>query len=295
MYINLELYRTFYITAKLGSVSKASKELFTSQPAVSHSIKSLEEKLGGQLFYRTPRGVSLTTEGKVLFEYIEKGYGIIQNGERKFKELKNLTFGEVRIAACDAACKYFLINYLKIYNKLYPNIRINITNESSYKILELLECGEIDIGILNMDINKNKPLNIIKTIDLQDCFVVNEKYKNLANRSISLSELVSSCPILLLEKGGNSRHRIDTYFSTQGVIPSPEIELSTVELLVEFSKIGLGAACVVKDYINNELESKELYEIKLKDPIPKRVIGVATKKGIYMSSAAEKFIEVIEN
>ena len=295
MYINLELYRTFYITAKLGSVSKASKELFTSQPAVSHSIKSLEEKLGGQLFYRTPRGVSLTTEGKVLFEYIEKGYGIIQNGERKFKELKNLTFGEVRIAACDAACKYFLINYLKIYNMLYPNIRINITNESSYKILELLECGEIDIGILNMDITKNKSLNIIKTIDLQDCFVVNEKYKNLASKSISLSELVSSCPILLLEKGGNSRHRIDTYFSTQGVVPSPEIELSTVELLVEFSKIGLGAACVVKDYINNELESKELYEIKLKDPIPKRVIGVATKKGISMSSAAEKFIEVIEN
>ncbi|MEW8956190.1 LysR family transcriptional regulator [Clostridium sp.] len=295
MYINLELYRTFYTTAKLGSISKAAKELFTSQPAVSHSIKLLEEKLGGQLFYRTPRGVELTLEGKVLFEYVEQGYGIIQKGERKFQELKNLTFGEVRIAACNAACKYFLLEHLKKYNKLYPNIKINVTNESSYRILELLECGEIDIGILNMDINKKDSLSIIKTLDLQDCFVVNEKYKHLSKTQIFLSKLIESSPILLLEKGGNSRDRIDNYFNSHGVSLSPEIELSTVELLVEFAKIGLGAACVVKNYIEKELEEKQLYEVKLKETIPKRIIGVATKKGISMSTAAEKFIELIES
>lgn len=294
MYINLELYRTFYITAKLGSISKAAKELFTSQPAVSHSIKLLEEKLDGQLFYRTPKGVSLTLEGKILFEYIEQGYGIIQNGERKFHELKNLNFGEVRIAACDAVCKHFLLKYLEKYNKLFPNIKIKVTNESSYRIFELLECGKIDLGILNIDVNKKDSLNIIKTIDLQDCFVVNEKYKYLSEKTMSLSEIVNTTPILLLEKGGNSRDFLDKYFNSNGLSVSPEIELGTVELLVEFAQVGLGAACVVKNYIEKELKEKKLYEIKLQEPIPKRVIGFATKKGVSMSTATEKFVELLE-
>ena len=124
MYINLELYRIFYITAKLGSISKAAKELFTSQPAVSQSIKLLEGKLGGELFHRTPRGVSLTLEGEVLFKYIEQGYGLMMTAERKFSELKNLNSGQVRIAVCSAVCKYYLMKYIEIYNLNYPNIKI---------------------------------------------------------------------------------------------------------------------------------------------------------------------------
>ncbi|MDZ4907164.1 hypothetical protein GNF64_15870, partial [Clostridium perfringens] len=136
------------------------------QPEYKEVAKLLGKELAEnniELFYRTPKGVSLTLEGKILFEYIEQGYGFIQNGERKFHELKNLNFGEVRISACDAVCKQFLLKYLEKYNKLFPNIKIKVTNESSYRIIELLECGKIDLGILNMNVNKKDSLNIIKT------------------------------------------------------------------------------------------------------------------------------------
>ncbi|WP_055669046.1 LysR family transcriptional regulator [Desnuesiella massiliensis] len=295
MYINLELYRVFYITAKLGSISKAAKELFTSQPAVSQSIKSLELKLGGQLFYRTAKGVSLTIEGEVLFKYIEQGYGLMQTAERKFFELKNLNSGQVRIAVCSAVCKYYLMPYLERYKSTFPNIKIYITDKSTYKIVEALEQGDIDIGILNMSIDeKDKDsLNILKTFKIQDCFVVGEKYKQLCEKQISLKDLTENYPIMLLEKGGNTRDYIDNYFSSYGLAASPEIELSNVELLIEFAKRGLGVSWVISDYIQRELEEKQLYKISIKEKIPERVLGITTKKGIPMSTASEKFIELM--
>ncbi|MGY0373719.1 LysR family transcriptional regulator [Clostridium sp. JNZ J1-5] len=294
MRINLELYKIFYITAKLGSISKAAKELFTSQPAVSQSIKLLERKLGGELFYRTPRGVSLTLEGEVLFKYIEQGYGLMQTAERKFLELKNVDLGQIRIAVCSTVCKYYLIKYLETYNLAFPNIKIYVKDQSTYEIVQALESGEVDIGILNMNIENIDSLNIIKTFKIQDCFVVGEKYKYICEKQISLKKLVNNYPIILLEKGGNTRDYIDNYFSSNGVTVLPQIELSNMELLIEFAKRGLGVSCVIKDYVQKELEQKHLYEIPVKEKIPERVLGIATKKDIPISTAAQKFMELIK-
>lgn len=294
MHINLELYRVFYITAKLGSISKAAKELFTSQPAVSQSIKLLEGKLGGELFYRNPKGVSLTLEGEVLFKYIEQGYGLMLTAERKFLELKNLNLGQIRIAVCSAVCKYHLMKYIEEYNLIYPNIKIYIKDKSSYEIAKALDSGNIDIGILNMNVETDNALNIVKEFKIQDCFVVGEKYKEICKKQISLKDLVNGYPIILLEKGGNTRNYIDNYFSAYGVEVMPQMELSNVELMIEFAKKGLGVSCVIKDYIEKELEQKQLYIVPIKEKIPERIMGIAIKKDIPMSTAAKGFVEIIE-
>ena len=293
MNINLELYKIFYITAKLGSISKAAKELFTSQPAVSQSIKLLEGKLGGALFYRTSKGVSLTLEGEVLFKYIEQGYGLMITAERKFLELKNLDLGQVRIAVCSAVCKYYLMKYIESYNLKYPNIKIYIKDKSSYEIAKSLESGDIDIGILNMHAKPNNSLNIIRTFKIQDCFVVGKKLSEISKKQISLKNLVTTFPIILLEKGGNTRDYIDNYFKSHDIEVVPQIELSNVELIIEFAKRGLGVSCVLKDYIKKELEQEILHEVPVIEKIPERVMGVAIKENIPMSSAAKKFIELI--
>ncbi|MBU5592287.1 LysR family transcriptional regulator [Clostridium sp. MSJ-4] len=295
MHINLELYRIFYTTAKLGSISKAAKELFTSQPAVSQSIKLLEGKLGGQLFYRTPRGVSLTLEGEVLFKYIEQGYGLMQTAERKFLELKNLNLGQVRIAVCSAVCKYYLMKYIETYNLNHPKIKIYVKDKSSYDIVKALESGEIDIGILNMNIENLASLNIIKTFKIQDCFVVGEKYKYICEKQMSLKNLVDNYPIILLEKGGNTRDYIDNYVISHGLTVLPQIELSNMELMIEFAKKGLGISCIIRDYVQRELEQKQLYEVSIKEKIPERILGIATKKDIPMSTAAQEFIQLIKD
>ncbi|MBN7573366.1 LysR family transcriptional regulator [Clostridium sp. 2-1] len=294
MHINLELYRIFYITAQLGSISKAAKELFTSQPAVSQSIKLLEEKLGGQLFYRTPRGVSLTLEGEVLFKYIEQGYGLMQTAERKFLELKNLTLGQIRIAACSTTCKYYLMKYLEEYSINFPNIKIYIKDQPTYKIVRALEAGEVDIGILNMNIENTDSLNINKVFKLQDCFVVGEKYKTVSEKEISLKEMLDGYPIILPEKGSDRRDSIDNYISSYGLKVFPQIQLSSMDLLIEFAKKGLGVSCVVEDYIQKELEEKQLYKVSIKEKIPERVLGIATHKNIPISTATEEFIKLIK-
>lgn len=294
MHINLELYRIFYITAKLGSISKAAKELFTSQPAVSQSIKLLEGKLGGELFYRNPKGVSLTLEGEVLFKYIEQGYGLMLTAERKFLELKNLNLGQIRIAVCSAVCKYNLMKYIEKYNLNYPNIKIYIKDYSSYEIEKALESGDIDIGILNMTVENYNSLNIIKKFEIQDCFVVGNKYKKICKNEISVKDLANEYPIILLEKGGNTRNYIDNYFSEYGIQIMPQMELSNVELMIEFAKKGLGISCVIKDYVQKELEQEQLYIVPIKEKIPKRIMGIAIKKDMPMSTATKGFIDIIK-
>ena len=76
MNIDLNLYYIFHTVAKLGSITKASEELFVSQPAITQSIKTLESLIGATLFIRTKKGVILTEEAKVLYNYIDEGDGI---------------------------------------------------------------------------------------------------------------------------------------------------------------------------------------------------------------------------
>lgn len=293
MYINLELYRIFYITAKLGSISKAAKELFTSQPAISQAMKQLENKLGGSLFYRNARGVTLTTEGEVLFQYIEQGYVMMETAERKFRELRELSAGQIRISACSEVCKHVLMTPVCEYSQKHQNIKLQIKDESSSEILRKLELGEIDLGIFNLFHADVTNIEILDILELQDCFVVGERYRELSKETIGLEDLVQNYPIILLQKGGNTRAYIDDYVRTKGIEIVPQMELSNMDLMVEFAKNGLGVACVAKEYVQSELENGLLFEVLLEKNIEPRKLGIGIKKGMPLSAATEEFLDML--
>lgn len=292
MDVNFDLYRVFYITAKAKSISNAAKELYISQPAVSQAIKQLEDKLGGRLFFRTPKGIVLTTEGEAIYKYIEQAYNFIIAGQNKFSEMKNLLSGEIKIGASDTLCKHYLLKHLGDFHKLYPDITIQVTNRTTEETIYLLQAGKVDFGLINLPIKAANNLKIIEIMNIQDCFVVGEKYKELADRKMELKELVQY-PILLLEKGSNIRRLMDEYGGANGVVINPEIELGSIDLLVEFARIGLGISCVVRNFINSEIKEKKLYEIKLIEEIPERKIGIVYLKDIPMSSATKRFIGLL--
>lgn len=294
MYINLELYRIFYVVATTGSISKAAKELCTSQPAVSQSIKMLEYKLGGQLFIRTPKGVKLTVEGTVFFKYIEQGYNFFKTAEQKFLEMQNLHAGQLRIGVSDTLCKYYLISYLEKYTVAYPDIKIHVTNQTTFEIIDLLKGGEIDLGIINLPIKDDCSLELTQTLKIQDCFIVGKKFKHLSLLPISIKKLVEY-PMMLLEKDSNSRNFIDNYAEANGTKLYPEIELGSVDLLVEFAIRGLGISCVIRNFIKEELENEEVFEVTVQEEIPERAIGVVQLKGTPVSAAVKKFIEILTN
>lgn len=294
MNINFELYKVFYITVKAGSMSNAAKELFTSQSAVSQSIKLLESKMGRQLFHRKAQGVTLTSEGKILFQYVEQSYELLQAAERKFEEFNNLNAGELRIAVSTTACSNFLMQYLESYSLSYPNIEIYIKDQSTHTTVKQLESGEVDIGIINLDV-KQDSLSVIGKIEIQDCFVVGERFKELIETEISLHELVANYPINLLQKGLNTRNYIENVLASYELKVTPKAELSTMELLIEFAKKGLGVSCVIKDFINDYVDREELFVIPIKENIPKRYLSIAVKKNLPLTSAAQKFIELFQS
>ncbi|MCM1992255.1 LysR family transcriptional regulator [Oceanirhabdus seepicola] len=292
MEVNFELYKVFYKVAKEGQISAAAKKLFISQPAVSQSIKQLEERLGGKVFFRTPKGIKLTSEGQILYKYIEKAYGFIIAGESKFQEMQNLEYGEIVIGASDTLCAHYLLPYLEKFHNEFPNIKIKVTNRTTYEILDLLKSGSVDLGILNLPIEEDKNLDIIETLDLEDCFICGDKYYSEFGEKVSLEQL-NEYPLILLEKGSNTRRFIDKVFSDNNILVEPEIELGSLDLLVKFAKIGLGISFVTKNFIHNELENKEVFEIKLKEEIPKRKVGVVTLKGVPLSPAGKKFFSFL--
>ncbi|MGG7144730.1 LysR family transcriptional regulator [Clostridium nigeriense] len=293
MITKLDLYRVFCQVAKSKSFSKASKELYMTQPAVSQSIMQLERELDIRLFNRAPKGVSLTTEGNLLFEYVNSAINLINVGEEKILEFKDLTVGELKIGVGDTISKYFLLPYLEIFHNKYPNLKFKIINGTTLELCSLIKSGEIDISICNLPIN-DPSLEVIPCREVRDIFVCGEKYKDLAKEKISLEEIVKY-PLIFLEPNSNSRKYVEKFMLSKGIKISPEFELGSFDLLLEFAKINLGIACVVKEFSEDYLEKGLLYEVNILEKIPSRSIGVCHLKSVPLSLASTKFVELLES
>lgn len=294
MNIDFELYRIFYVVANHCNITKASEELSISQPAISKSIKNLEEQLGGQLFVRTKRGVVLTEEGKEFYNYIKQAIEYINNAENKFTDLINLETGCIKIGISTTLTKEFLLPYLEEFHSLYPKIDIQIITNLTSDLMPKLKNGLIDIVILNLnDKNYGNDIDIIKCRKIYDCFVVNNKYKDLTLKEVSIKDL-NNYPLILQAKGSNTREFLDNIARENGVVLKPNIELASYSLVVEFSKIGLGIGYVTKEYIKEAIKNKELYELKLKEKIPSRYIGIALSKNHVPNFSTKRLIEIIK-
>ena len=293
MNINFELYRIFYVVANHSNITKASEELNISQPAISKSIKNLEEQLGGTLFVRTKKGVILTEEGKEFYSYIKNAIEYINNAENKFTDLINLETGLIKIGINTTLTKEFLLPYLEKFHKLYPKINIEIQTNITSKLIEKLKNGLLDIVFLNVyQNNYNNDIEIIKCKKLKNCFIVGEKYKHLTNKILTLSEL-NDYPLILQAKGSNTRTFIDNLAKEHQVVLKSEIELASQSLIPEFTKIGFGIGFTTKNYIEDSLKNKELFELNIKEKIPEKYIGIALSKNHIPSFSTKKLIEII--
>ncbi|WP_313892749.1 LysR family transcriptional regulator [Psychrobacillus sp.] len=289
----LDLYKVFCKVAKSESFSKAAKELYMTQPAVSQAIMQLEKELDTRLFIRTPRGVSLTDEGTLLFEYANSAINLLHVGEEKILEFKNLTAGELKIGVGDTISRYFLLPYLEQFRNKYPNITFKIVNGTTVELCTILKSGGVDIAICNLPI-EDSTLELRPCFEIHDVFVYGEKFKKILSKPLGLDELVK-LPLILLEPNSNSRKYVENYMLSKGIKVSPEFELGSHSLLLEFAKINLGIACVTKEFSLEYLNTGLLNEVQLKEDIPKRSVGVCSLKSVPLSPAATKFVEILEN
>jgi LysR family cyn operon transcriptional activator len=289
MISNLELYRAFYWTAKEGNLSRAAERLFITQPSVSHAIKQLEEELQLTLFHRTSRGVSLTKEGEMLHQHVEQAFNFLETAERKLAEFTDLIRGELRIGSSDSLCKHFLLPHLGSFHERHPHIRISLVHGTTPEIVKHLKEGRIDFGVVRLPVYDDQ-LHMLEVTSVQDCFVAGVKHKHLAEREIALQQLLDY-PIILFSKNSSSRDFVSGFARQHGLEIVPEIELGSVDLLIEFAKHGLGISFVTKQFVQNELDRHILFEIKLQEQIPQRKVGIALLKKVPISAATNAFIQ----
>lgn len=291
MDISYDWFRIFCSVAECGNITMAAENLFISQPAVSQSIRQLEESVGCTLFIRSAKGVKLTAEGELLHSYVSQGINLFDIGERKLKSMISLDLGEIRIGASDMTLEFCLLPYLEIFHKEYPNVTVKITNNPTPETLELLKKDEIDFAVVSEPIFSDNKFKIIPVREIEDIFICGTDYK--INDGIYVNDLPAD-QLILLEKNTSTRNYIDAEFEKRNYIAAPKFELATSSLLVRFAEKNLGISCVVSDFAQKAIENGSVRKIEIKDSLNPRNICIV-KKRTENSIAANKIMEMILN
>ena len=239
MNINLELYKVFYYVAKNESITRAANELSISQPAISKSIKTLEEQINTQLFIRKRDGVSLTETGNTIYKKIKEAMELINSAENDLKSLTNLEYGTINIGASKTIIHEFLMPYIKSFHKDYPNISIRIFTDKTSDLIKKSKMGLIDVIFTNMPFNLPSEFESINVMNLHDCFVANQNFNYLKNKVID-KDSFQKLPLLILTKGAINRIRLDDYCAINNMIIKPEMEFGSNTLIKEFTMAGFG-------------------------------------------------------
>lgn len=291
---NLEYYKVFYYVARYENLTAAAAELSVSQPAVSQVLKQLEESLETKLFVRASRGIRLTKEGQVLYEYVKEGYERILLGEKMVSSMRSLDYGEMKIGASDMTLKYYLLPFLERFHEQYPGIKVTVTNAPTPRTLALLHQGEIDFGVVSTPFEQRQGLSVQAVRELEDVFVAGRKFIQYKNRMLDFKEL-EELPIIFLEGNTSTGTYMGDFLRQSEVSIHPEFELATSDMIVQFALRSLGVGCVVRDFAEEYLEDGRLFELRFNKLIPKRQICVVAEEKAFQSRAAGEFLAMIKS
>lgn len=285
--INLNLYKVFYDVSKYGSFSKTAEFTYTTQSAISKSIKKLEEELETQLFYRNSNGIELTEKGRELLFYVEKSYGNLLTAERLMLESENLERGKLSIGLPSHIASFFFFDKIIDFHSKYPNIEITLMSGSTRQLLELIDKHKVDFIIDTSPIKTNNmDLDIKKLSTVKYTFFCNkDSYKDYKNiKSVSDLEDVS---LVLPVQGTSNRKMLDELLIKNNINPKKIINIHTSEVILNAVKNNLGVGYIISDLIKSDNNYKI---IKVKESLPTTdIVLVYNKK--FLTNAPKRFIE----
>lgn len=293
MNINLELYKVFYYVAKNESITRASNELSISQPAISKSIKTLEDQINAQLFIRKRDGVILTEIGETIYKKVKEAIELIDSAESDIESITNLDSGIINIGASKTIIHEYLMPHIKKFHKEYPNIKIRIFTDKTSDLIKKTKMGLIDVFVTNMPYNMPEDFEILKLMDLHDCLVANDSFKHLKGKRITKQEL-EKLPLLVLTKGATTRIRLDDFCVENNITIHPEMEFGSNTLIKEFTEAGFGIGMLTKEHVKNELESGELFELNIDLPLKEKYLGLIYDSSRKSNVIIKHFIDFIK-
>lgn len=293
MNINLDLYKVFYYVAKNESITRASNELMISQPAISRSIKTLEEQINANLFIRKRDGVVLTEVGEIIFNKIKNAMELIDSAEEDIKSITNLESGSINIGASKTIIHEFLMPFIKKFHIEYPNINIRIFTDKTSELTKKAKMGLVDVIFTNMPYTFPNDFENIKVMDLHDCLVANETFNYLKGKIITKNDL-EKLPLLVLTKGATTRIRLDDYCVDNNITIHPEMEFGSNTLIKEFTEAGFGIGLLTREHVEKELKSGDLFELNIELPLKDKYLGMVYDSSRKSNLIIKNFINFIK-
>ena len=287
---NFEYYKIFYYVAKYENLTKAATALKTSQPAVTRTIHKLEGELGCRLFTRSKTGMKLTPEGRTFYGYVAAGCAQFFKGENDLSNLISLENGTIYISATETALHCYLFQAMEEFNSLYPNVRFKILNNSTTESVNAVKEGKVDLAFVSANLQVAKPLRMKILRKYRDILIAGKRFEELkaGKEELSLKELVSY-PWISLTAETITRRFLNEYFEKNGLTFMPDMELATTDMILPAVRHNLGMGFIPAEFADAELESGQVFEIKVKEKLPERNIVLIYDMEYPQSIAAKEF------
>ena len=291
--INLELYRIFYVVAESGNITKASKKLCISQPAVTKQIKNLESQLNTPLFIRTKKGVILNECGQKIFLNIKQALTLLDETNQMIKDFTQFNTGTIKIGISTTLMKKYLLKYIEVFHNNYPNIIIDIYTDPTKELITKLKNGTIDLIIGKFPDNYDNDLNYYELGKSKYIFIANKKYYDLENSTLKITDL-KKYPILLQEYPSNSRISALKYFEDNNIKIEPKMNIASSSLLIDFINLGYGIGYVTELYVQEELRKGNIIKVNVV-PQPNIIsFGIISLKNNILTNHCKKFVEILK-
>ena len=289
--MDFDQLRTFLEVAKQGSFSRAGQKVFRSQSAVSAQIRQIESEYGERLLDRSGKTVRLTPAGEVFREYAQRMLSLRDESLRAVADHGNDPRGVLALGANEATCLYVLPNVFAEYLRLYPSMQVSIYRNFSHKILERLDSGAIDVGIVTLPVKM--PMLKVRTI-FRDRLVLMVSADNpLAQHDKVPISMVVEQP-LILPRTGFTRRIMDKLFRPYRDKLQVRMELPSIGMIKSFVAAGLGVSLISESFARDEVQSGKVKLIALKDNELSRELGLAYRRNRSLPRAAEVFIELLQ-
>lgn len=287
---NFEYYKIFYYVAKYENLTKAATALKTSQPAVTRTIHKLEGELGCRLFTRSKTGMKLTPEGRTFYGYVAAGCAQFFKGENDLSNLISLENGTIYISATETALHCYLFQAMEEFNSLYPNVRFKILNNSTTESVNAVKEGKVDLAFVSANLQVAKPLRMKILRKYRDILIAGKRFEELkaGKEELSLKELVSY-PWISLTAETITRRFLNEYFEKNGLTFMPDMELATTDMILPAVRHNLGLGFIPAEFADSQLESGQVFEIKVKEKLPERNIILIYDMEYPQSIAAKEF------
>jgi DNA-binding transcriptional LysR family regulator len=281
---------TFVYVAKLKSFSRAGQKVFRSQSAVSAQIRQLEQAYRSKLLDRSAKSVELTPAGEVLFEYADRLLRLRDESLQGVADRGNVVQGTVLFGANEATCLYLLPDIFAEFQRRYPLVHISIYRNFSHKILQRIEDGTIDVGIVTLPIKAlNTKVHHIYRDRLR--FMVSTR-NPLANRSKITLEEVAAQP-LIFPRTGFTRQVLDKLFRPYRSRLRVTMELPSIGMIKKFVAADAGVSFISESFASDQVKAGEVKLLNVEGVDLWRELGLVYRRDRSLPRAAQSLIAII--